>query len=143
MATVNTYWFTKGGKNLVEQEIGWVASAINVALMKGGFIFDQDGPEVWADLLANEAVGVGYVAGGVALTTKAVAIDAASNETRLSADSVQWLNSTIVARGAVIYANVGAKPVLGFVDFQTDRASDTGLFRIDWPATGVLRLRAL
>ena len=143
MATVNSYWFTKGGKNLVEQEIGWVASPINVALMKAGFLFDQDGPEVWADLLANEAAGIGYVAGGVLLTTKSVVLDAPSNETRLLADPAAWINSTITARGAVIYVTSGAKPLLGFVDFQTDRVSDVGLFRIDWPATGVLRLRAL
>jgi hypothetical protein len=72
-----------------------------------------------------------------------VLLDAASNETRLIADQVQWAASTITARGAAIYANVGAKPLLGFVDFATDRASDLGLFTIQWPATGVLRLRAL
>jgi hypothetical protein len=143
VAAVNTFWFTKGGKNLVEAEIGWLSSPINVALLKAGFVFDQDGPETWTDLAANEAVGAGYAAGGLALANKSVLLDAASNETRLIADQVQWAASTITARGAAIYANVGTKPLLGFVDFATDRASDLGLFTIQWPATGVLRLRAL
>lgn len=143
MAQVETHWFTKGGKNLVEQEIGWMATAMQCALIKGGFAFDKDTPETWADLSANEAVGAGYVAGGVVLANKAVTIDAPSDEVRLIADPAQWPNSTIVARGAVVYANVGAKPLLGFIDFVTDRASEAGLFRVEWPITGVLRTRAL
>jgi len=143
MATVETKWFTKGGKNLVESEVGWVASALNVILMKGGFVFDQDGPENYADLSANEATGTGYTAGGVVIANRSVVIDPASNETRLLGDPVQWTASSITARGAVIYQNFGAKPVLGYCDFVTDRTSENGLFRIEWPVTGVLRLRAL
>ena len=143
MATVETHWFTKGGKNLAEQEIGWAASPINVILMRGGYVFDQDGPEVYADVQADEANGVAYVAGGTVIGTRSVALDPASNETRLLGDPVQWLNSTIVARGAIILADVGAKPVLGYCDFAIDRTSENGLFRIEWPVTGVLRTRAL
>jgi len=143
MATVETKWFTRGGKNLVEQEVGWVPGPINVALMGAGFTFDQDLPEVWGDLSAQEAIGTGYVAGGTEILTRSVVLDLPSNESRLFGDPVQWANSTITARGAVIYATSGAKPVLGYVDFITDRTSENGLFRIEWPATGVLRTRAL
>ena len=143
MAVVEARWFTKGGKNLLEQEIGWVAGPIKIALMKGGFVFDQDTPENWTDLSANEASGVGYTVGGVALANRSVTVDAASNETRLFADPVQWANSTITARGAVIYFTQGAGSLIGYVDFATDRASSAGLFRIEWPVTGVLRTRAL
>jgi hypothetical protein len=143
MATVQTHWWTKGGKNLVEQDIGWTASVIHVMLMKAGWVIDQDAPENVTDLGANEATGTGYTAGGVIVPNRSVTIDAASNETRLLGDPVQWANSTITARGAVIYVNSGAKPVLGYVDFESDRVSDQGLFRIEWPVTGVLRTRAL
>jgi len=141
VATVETKWFTKGGKNLVEAEIGWVPSQMNVALMGSGFTFDQDLPESWADVSASEATGVGYTAGGVQIANRSVTLDLPSNETRLMGDPVQWVNSTIVARGAVIFAAAG--PVLGYIDFVTDRSSENGLFRIEWPATGVLRTRAL
>lgn len=143
MAAVTTRWFTKGGKNLVEQEVGWTPSLIQVALMHAGWVIDQDAPENFADLGPVEAVGVGYVAGGVVIANRAVVIDAPSNETRLNGDPVQWPNSTIIARGAVIYVNSGARPVLGYCDFATDRTSENGLFRIEWPVTGVLRTRAL
>src|SRR5262245_59262714 len=143
MATVESKWFTKGGKNLVEAEVGWVTGPINVALMGAGFTFDQDLPEVWGDVSASEASGTGYTAGGVAIANRAVTLDLPSNESRLMGDPVQWTSSSISARGAVIYATPGAKPVLGYVDFTSDRTSENGLFRIEWPATGVLRTRAL
>jgi len=142
MATVETRWFTKGGKNLVEQEVGWVSGPINVMLMRSGYVFDKNGPEAYSDVSANEATGTAYVAGGVVVANRSVTVDTVSNETRLLGDAVQWSNSTIAARGAVIYANVGTKPVLGYVDFVTDRTSENGLFRIEWPTTGVLRTRA-
>lgn len=141
MAAVETKWFTKGGKNLVEAEIGWVTGPINVALMGAGFAFDQDLPEVWGDLSAQEATGIAYVAGGTVVANRSVVLDLPSNETRLLGDPVQWPTSTITARGAVIYATSGAKPVLGYVDFVSDRTSENGLFRIEWPTTGVLRAR--
>jgi len=143
VATVETKWFTKGGKNLVEQEIGWVASSINVALMAAGFVFDQDGPESFSDIQASEAAGQSYVAGGVVIGNRSVVIDAASNETRLLGDPVQWANSSITARGAVMYVTLGNKALLGYCDFGSDRTSENGLFRIEWPTTGVLRTRAL
>jgi len=141
VAAVETKWFTKGGKNLVEAEIGWVTGPINVALMGAGFAFDQDLPEVWGDLSAQEATGIAYVAGGTVVANRSVVLDLPSNETRLLGDPVQWPTSTITARGAVIYATSGAKPVLGYVDFVSDRTSENGLFRIEWPTTGVLRAR--
>jgi hypothetical protein len=143
MAAVETRWFTKGGKNLVESEVGWVVSPINVALMQSGFVFDQDGPEIFADVSAAEAAGISYVAGGALIGTRSVVLDPASNETRLFGDPVEWLGSTITAAGAVIYANVGAKPLLGYADFGGDLFSIGGIFRFEWPATGVLRTRAL
>lgn len=143
MPAVETKWFTKGGKNLVETEIGWVSGPIKVMLMAAGYAFNQDGPEVYADVSASEASGVAYVAGGIVIATRSVVIDAPTNETRLLGAAVEWDSSTITARGAIIYADVGAKPLLGYCDFVTDRISENGFFRIEWPATGVLRTRAL
>lgn len=143
MASVETRWFTKGGKNLVEAEIGWVTGPINVMLMAAGYVFDQDGPEVYADVSPSEAVGAGYVVGGKLLANRSVVIDAPSNETHLLADDIEWAGSTITARGAVIYVNGGAKPVLGYTDFETDRLTNLGRFLIEWPDTGALRMAAV
>lgn len=143
MATVETHWFSKGGKNLIEAEVGWVPSSIFCALLRNGATLDQDTPENFADVAANEAAGVGYAAGGVVIANRSVTVDAATNETRLLGDPVQWASSTVGARWGVVYVNAGAKPLLGYVDFVTDRFSEAGLFRIEWPATGVLRTRAL
>jgi len=142
MATVETKWFTRGGKNLVEQEVGWVTGPINVMLMKAAYVFDQDGPEVYADLSAAEVVGIGYTAGGTALSGRSIGLDASLNETRLLGNPVQWPNSTITSRGAVVYATTGSKPVLGYCDFGMDRLSISGLFSIEWPNSIVLRATA-
>jgi len=143
MAEVEAKWFTKGGKNLVEQEVGWVSGPVKVALITTGFAFDQDAPESFNDLAASEATGTAYTAGGAEILNRSVVIDTSSNETRLMGDPVQWPNSSIGARGAVIYINAGAKPVLGYIDFIEDRTSVDGLFRLEWPTSGVLRTRAL
>jgi len=143
MALVETHWFTKGGKNLVEAEASWATMNAFCALLKNATTLDQDAPEVFADVVANEATGTGYTPGGVAIANRSVTVDAASNETRLIGDPVQWTPSTIGARWAIIYINAGAKPLLGYVDFISDRFSEAGLFRIEWPVTGVLRTRAL
>lgn len=138
---VETHWFTKGGKNLVEAEVGWVTGPIYVALVAVGHLPTQDGPEVLADI--TQVAGVAYVAGGTELLTRSVVVDAPTNETQLVGDPVEWIGSTITSPGGVIYANVGAKPLLGYVDFGEDKFSIGGLFRIEWPATGALRTRAL
>src|SRR5262245_37106479 len=98
--------------------------------MKDGYVFDQDGPEVFADVSASEATGIGYVAGGTLLAGRAVVLDPASNETHLLGDPVFWVDSTIRSAGAVIYANAGTKPLLGLIDFSFDRTSENGLFRL-------------
>jgi hypothetical protein len=141
--TVSAHWFTKGGKNLVEQEIGWIASPIYCALLGGGYAFNQDGPEAWSDVSGSEASGSGYTSGGIVIANRTVVIDTSTNEVRLMGDRVEWVPSSVTARGAVIYVNSGAKPLLGYVDFEVDRSSSEGLFRLTWPATGVLRTRAL
>jgi len=142
MASLETKWFTKGGKNLIEAEISWVASPIHVILMASGYIFNQDGPEAYPDVSASETTGTAYVVGGAVIANRSVVIDPSSNGTRLLGDPVQWPNSTIAARGAIIYMNAGVQPLLGFVDFVTDRTSENGLFRIEWPTSGVLSLQA-
>src|SRR4030095_12278647 len=95
----------------------------------------------YPDVSASETTGTAYVVGGAVIANRSVVIDPSSNGTRLLGDPVQWPTSTIAARGAIIYMNAGVQPLLGFVDFVTDRTSENGLFRIEWPNSGVLSLQ--
>jgi hypothetical protein len=95
--------------------------------------------------VTNEIVGAGYTAGGVALGTKSVSYDSATNETRLIAANSQWTAASFTARIAVVYKDTGVaatSPLLGWVDFGADETIASGTFTIQWDATGVLKLAA-
>lgn len=107
---------------------------------------NQDTHTFFSDV-TNEVVGTGYTAGGVALGTKSVSYDSASNETRLLAAASSWTGSTITARYAIVYdATTGVsttEPLLGYVDFGGDQSTTGATFQITWDAThGVLTVTA-
>jgi len=56
---------------------------------------------------------------------------------KLIASDVDWQNTTITARFAVIYDNSDGL-VIAIFDFGTNRSSDSGEFRISWSASGII-----
>ena len=50
-------------------------------------------------------------------------------------DNPVWKNSTLEARGALIYAQNGLRAV-AVVDFVTNQSSNTGDFRVQFPPPG-------
>ena len=84
------------------------------------------------DDVTNEVTGTGYTAGGVTsvcTVTKYTANDIVT----ISFASVSWASATITARGAVIYKSTGtasADPLVAYIDFVNDVASNGGTFSI-------------
>lgn len=82
----------------------------------------------------GEVVGTGYTAGGQALT---ISQNPTSGGTTayISFANVTWANSTITARGAMIYNNtLAGKNAVAIFDFGSDKSSNASAFTIVFPA---------
>ena len=97
---------------------------------------------VWADVSAHEVTGPGYTAGGQQLT--GVAITPSADATVLGANLVEWLNSTITARWAVLYQddtlNGIIKPLISCIlldDTPGDVETNNATFSYPWSIYGV------
>jgi hypothetical protein len=126
------------------RRVDWVSDTIKVALTTATYVPNQDTHVFFSDV-TNEITGTGYTAGGVALGTKSVTYDTATNETRLIAANSQWTTATFTTAIAVVYKDTGTgttSPLLGWVDFGGNETVTTGTFTIQWDATGVLKIAA-
>jgi hypothetical protein len=83
----------------------------------------------------NEVAGIGYVAGGVALSGYTTAVSGDTAYIDWSVDP-QWPLSTIVARGCMIYNSSRSNKAVAVYDFGTDVFSSNGTFTVQLPAPG-------
>lgn len=117
---------------------------IHVALITSSWTPNIDTDVYFSTPEAYEVSGTGYTAGGQALAGKAVTVDNTDNEGVFDANDVVWTTSTITARYAVLYKKLGgassADPIIGYIDFGTDKISTAGSFTITWNAEGIINL---
>lgn len=113
-------------------------TAVKVALCTVTYSPNQDTHNDFADI-TNEVVGAGYAAGGATLTTKAVTY--ASRVTKFDADDVEWTESTITARYAIVYDSEpvaeGDECLICWIDFGEDKSSVDGTFKITFAGGGI------
>lgn len=83
--------------------------------------------------VTNEVVGTGYVAGGVALAGLVTALDVDTAILDFTTDPT-WANSTIMARGALIYNSSATNKAVAVLDFGADITSTNGTFTVTFPA---------
>ena len=128
-----------------------MCTSFKVALFSGEMDFSSDTSQTFkialytsdADLGAgtiaystsNEVSGAGYTAGGETLT---IATNATSTDTTAFIDfaDVTWSNSSITARGALIYRSSGSgNPAIAVLDFGADKQSDSSspTFKVEFP----------
>jgi hypothetical protein len=94
--------------------------------------------------VTNEVSGTNYTAGGVALTAKTVAL--AGSVVTFDAADATWLQSVTGfsnARYAVMYKDTGVaatSPLVGYLNFVTDKGNVSGDLVIQWSATGIFTL---
>ncbi|HDH51211.1 MAG TPA: hypothetical protein ENH31_00305 [Nitrospirae bacterium] len=127
-------------KKIMDGGIDLVNDTIKVMLVISAYVPDQDLHD-FKDDITDEVVGTGYTAGGAALANKTVTQDNTDDEGVFNADDVTWPDSTITARGAVVYKDTGTpatSPVLCYIDFGADKSSNAGNFVIQWNAEGIL-----
>lgn len=79
----------------------------------------------------GEVTGTGYTAGGAALSGYAASL---SGDTAiLTFGNPSWANSTITARGAIIYDATNGNKVHAVLDFGADITSTNGTFTVTMP----------
>jgi hypothetical protein len=139
MATTTVYG--KLALTLFNKELDWDSDTIKCALVTSSYTPNQDTHQYWSDVVANEATGTGYTAGGATLASKTITYDGATNKTTLDAADVSWASSTITARYAVVYdATPGTdatRPLIAYVDFSSNQSSSSGTFTVTWSASGI------
>jgi len=114
------------------------ASKVKCMLLTDSYTPDQEADTELADVVwsTNEVEGDGYDAFGAVLTTPTVT--EATRVTKFDADDVEWAESTITARYAVLYDAVASgHPLILWVDFGEDKSSENGTFKIEWNASGI------
>ena len=81
-----------------------------------------------------EVSGTGYTAGGVTLSSQAVAYDSTNNVAYFDAADPSWSSATITARGAIIYNNSKSNASIAVLDFGSDYSSSNGTFQVQLPS---------
>lgn len=91
----------------------------------------------------DESSGTGYTPGGQTLAGLTVALDGDVAVLDWTTDPA-WPNSSITARGALIYNSTRGNKAVAVLDFGADRTSVNGPFTVQLPAanqtTGLVRL---
>lgn len=136
--------YPRAMQSLLNGEINVVSHAIRATLHTASYTPDYDNHRYQSSLTNELATGSGYTSGGVLLTNKALAYDAATDTAWLDCDDVVWDPSTLTARYCVLTdVNSGAaatNPLLGIIDFEANKSSDNAPFRVQINASGILRL---
>lgn len=141
-----------------------VYNSFKSGLMKGEFDLDTGGDTIKVVLvtsaytpnidthtqyshITNQVTGDGYTAGGATLANQAVTTNTTNDEGVFDADNVVWSDSSIVARGAILYKYIDnggnpddTSPLICYFDFTQDYESSSGSFTITWSADGIINL---
>lgn len=80
----------------------------------------------------NETSGTGYTAGGAVITSAAVSLS--GSVAIVDFDNVEWANSTINARYALIYNSSKANRAIAVLDFGSLKSTAASTFRVVIPA---------
>jgi len=118
-----------------------LSDTFKIVLMNTSFVFDPDTHSTYADVIANEvANGLGYTAGGQALSGVALTVVNSGNYAMLSWSQAEWTaaGGSILASGAIIFDDSTtlvtdgyADAVISYIDFgETKTTTDGKILRI-------------
>ena len=83
---------------------------------------------------SGEVEGTGYTAGGVTLTGFTTGLS--TSTAYLTFSDPSWENSTITARGCMIYNSSKSNKAVAVFDFGQNVSSVNGTFTVDFPGAG-------
>ena len=113
------------------QNLGSCGNTLKIALYTSSASL---GATTTAYATTNELSGTGYTAGGVTLSSQAVAYDSSNNVAYFDAADPSWSSATITARGALIYNNTKSNASIAVLDFGSDFSSSNGTFQVQFPS---------
>ena len=113
------------------QNLGSSGNTLKIALYTSSASL---GATTTAYATTNEVSGTGYTAGGVTLSSQAVAYDSSNNVAYFDAADPSWSSATITARGALIYNNTKSNASIAVLDFGSDFSSSNGTFQVQFPS---------
>jgi len=133
MASAN---FTHIGQHLANARVNWASATFKAILVTA--VPSEANLDDWdfLDDVDNQVTAGGqYETGGFAVSASIGAIDKGNNRQAItySCASPTYQNSTITARGAIIYADTtvaSSSPLLHFVDFGEAKSSENGNFTV-------------
>ena len=127
------------------------AGLLKVILLSASYTPDIDNHVRYTSLSAHEisfahpAYAVGYFAGGQAVSASlAFSTDTGNDRSAFDAADNTWASSTITARYlALVKVRTGGlnkenDPLVGYIDFSSDKSSSNGNFTISWDSLGVM-----
>lgn len=136
---ITTAMCTSFKQELFEAEHDFTADTFKIALYTNAATL---GASTTAYTTTNEVSGTGYTAGGETLTVVAPTTDGTS--ALVDFNDVAISNSTITARGALIYNSSKSNKAVAVYDFGSDQSSTASTFTITMPTAdatnGILRI---
>lgn len=136
MATTKVY--ARAQQAFANKEIDWDTNTAKVLLCSSSYTPSQTTHDYKNDI-TNEVTGTGYVAGGVALSSKTTATS--SLVTTLDAADPSFGTVTVTFRYAIVYIDTGVSstsPLLCYVDFVTDQTVTAAVLVLQLNASGLL-----
>jgi len=123
--------------------INFLTDTIKVMLTTSAYVPNTNTHQYKSDV-TSEVVGANYVARGAALGAKTLILVGAV--ATFDADDVVWAQNAggfTNARFAVLYKDTavdGTSPIVGYIDFVTDKGNVSGDLVIQWNSSGIFTL---
>lgn len=143
MAGVQAFTYGQSLAKLSTKEISLVADDIRFALVLAAYTPDLDAHAYWSSVVANEATGTAWAAGGQALAGKTLTQTGATNLWTFTATNLSVAGVTVAAwRYGVLYdrtpATDATRPLLALLDWGSTQAIAAATFSVTWSASGIL-----
>lgn len=131
--------YNKGLFELMNGNVDFDTDAFKVMLVTSAYT--PDPTHNFRSDVTNEVVGAGYTAGGKTTGTITLTEDDVNDKAWIDCPNIVWTSSTITARGAILYKDVGTAGtdiLIAYYDFVSDQSSSSGDFTLNINANGLL-----
>lgn len=130
--------------SVVNTPIDFDTDTINVALVTSSYTPDATTHDLWDDASANEVSGTNYTAFGETIAN--MTVTETGGTVTVDGDDVSWLqdgSGFSDARYGILFKTTGVtttSPLIGYIDFTTDKGNVSGDLTIQWNASGIFTL---